>query len=191
MKIIHIFTEEPSAKNVFEIILPKILPDGVFFRVYPHQGKQDLEKAIRTTVPSISKIPGAKILITRDQDSADCIDVKEKIREIIAEKCHCDYAIRIICRELESWFLGDLAAIQSAYPRFRPEHYSNKADFRNVDKITQPNNYLKKILPEYSDRETLPKLEVSENIAPFLNLSSNKSESFNQTITAITTLANS
>jgi len=191
IRIIHIFTEEPSAKNIFDILLPKILPDGVFFRVYPHQGKQDLEKALRTTVPSISKMPGAKILITRDQDSSDCIEVKEEIKAIIADKCHCEYFIRIICRELESWFLGDLKAIESAYSRFKPENFINKADFRNVDRITQPNVYLLKIIPEYNNRETLPKLEVSQTIAPFLNLETNRSTSFNCTIAAIKTLASS
>jgi hypothetical protein len=189
MKTIHIFTEEPSAKNVFEAILPKLLPNDVTFRVYPHQGKQDLEKALKTTLPSICKMPGARILVTRDQDSEDCVEVKERIRDVIADRCSCGYYIRIICRELESWFLGDLEAIRDAFPRFKPDNYSNKADFRNVDKINQPNRYLLKIIPEYSGRETLPKLEVSETIAPLLDLDSNKSHSFNQTLAAIRNLA--
>jgi hypothetical protein len=72
MTFLHVFTEEESARRVFDIILPKILPDGIYFKVYSHQGKNDLEKALRTTLPTISKIPGSRILITRDQDSADC-----------------------------------------------------------------------------------------------------------------------
>ncbi len=69
----HVFTEERSAKNVFDELLPKILHENVNFRIYPHQGKQDLERALRTTLPTISKLPGSKILITRDQDNEDCI----------------------------------------------------------------------------------------------------------------------
>lgn len=185
MKVLHVFTEEPSAKNVFEIILPKILPADVSYRVYPHQGKQDLEKALRSTVPSISRISGSKILITRDQDSGDCVDIKNLMFEVLKENCQCDFFIRIICRELESWFLGDLLAVQLAYPRFKPDQYQNKADFRNVDKISHPNKYLLKIIPEYSDRENLPKLEVSETIAPFLDFARNSSSSFKHTISAI------
>jgi hypothetical protein len=60
-----------------------------------------------------------------------------------------------------------------------------KADFKNVDKITNPNKYLLKIIPEYKNRETLPKLECSERISPFLDLENNRSESFNHTVTAI------
>jgi hypothetical protein len=189
MKTLHVFTEEPSAKIVFEAILPKILPEDVLFSVYPHQGKQDLERALEKVVPSISRTPGATILITRDQDNEDCMDVKQSILKELNGKCHCPYFVRIICRELESWFLGDLAAIQSAYPRFKPEQYIHKAEFRDVDDIDYPSRKLMTIIPEYSKRDTLPKLEVSGAIAPLLDLEKNSSPSFNHTIAAIRKLS--
>lgn len=182
---LHVFTEEPSAKNVFNKLLPKILPENVSFRIYDHQGKQDLEKALRTTIPSISKIPGARILITRDQDSGDCKEIKSQLNEIVKNTCSSPYLIRIVCRELESWFLGDLIAVQNAYPRLRQEQYVNKSEFRNVDGISNANLALLRIIPEYSDRGTLPKLETSENIAQYLSLEGNTSTSFNQTIDGI------
>jgi hypothetical protein len=191
MTVIHIFTEEPSAKKVFDHILPKLLPENTSFRVYPHQGKQDLEKALRDSVPSISKMPGSKILITRDQDNDDCVLVKKTIKERIDFNCNCDYKIRIVCRELESWFLGDLKAIKKAYPRFSPEHYQHKADIRNVDNIVSPNKYLLKIIPEFKSQTTLPKLEVADSIAPHLGIESNQSKSFNQMVNAIKELLNS
>ena len=58
MTFLHIFTEEPSLKIVLETILPKILPENVYFQIYSHQGKQDLERALTLTLPTISKIPG-------------------------------------------------------------------------------------------------------------------------------------
>lgn len=185
IKVLHVFTEEPSAKNVFESILPNILPKDVNFRIYPHQGKQDLEKAIKKAIPTISRIPGSRILITRDQDSGDCKEIKQNIIELIDDKCECDYFVRIVCRELESWFLGDLHAVKKAFPRLNPEQYQTKADFRNVDKIVNANKYLLKIIPEYSDRDNLPKLEASESISKHFNLSKNTSTSFNHTISAI------
>ncbi len=188
MTTLHIFTEETSAKNVFEVLLPKILPESIFFRIYPHQGKQDLEHALKTSLPSISRIPGAKILITRDQDSSDCKEVKAEILELVGENCRCDFLIRIVCKELESWFLGDLEAVKYAYPRFKPEQYVNDALFRNVDKIANPDQTLLRIIPELKNHETLPKLAVSEAIAPYLNITSNVSRSFNQTLLAINTL---
>lgn len=188
MKTLHIFTEEQSAKNVFETIVPPLLPNDVTLRVYQHQGKQDLEKAIKKTVPSISKIPGSVILITQDQDNDDCKVVKQRIIDLLDNKCACIYSVRIVCRELESWFLGDLHAIQRAYPRFRIDNHIHKSEFKNVDAIQKPNNYLLRIIPEYSGRDKLPKLETSEKISKFLDINNNTSESFKQTLLAIRTL---
>lgn len=182
---LHIFVEEPSAKIVLDVLIPKIIPEGVFYQVHSHQGKQDLEHAIKTTVPSISKIPGARILIVRDQDSGDCKKVKQHIKNIIRGKSHAPTLVRIVCRELETWFLGDLKAVSHAYPRVKPQHYVNKADFRNVDAIQNTNEFLLAIIPEYGDRISLPKLEVAESIAPYLYLENNSSESFNQFISGI------
>ena len=185
MTFLHIFTEEPSLKIVLETILPKILPENVYFQIYSHQGKQDLERALTLTLPTISKIPGSKILVTRDQDSSDCKDLKQNLLQIIGLNCHCDFLIRIVCRELEAWYLGDMLAIEKAYPRFKHEQHVNKAEYRNVDRLQNPNRELLKIIPEYSSREYLPKLEAAEYISPYLSLENNNSESFNQTITAI------
>jgi len=188
MRYLHIFTEEASAKNLFESIIPQIIPEDVYYRIYPHQGKQDLEKALSSVIPSISRTPGALILVTRDQDQSDCVAIKEQFNQIMINKCSCPYKIRIICKELEAWFLGDLEAIKKAYPRFNPDAYINKAELRNVDAISNPNRLLLRMIPEYNDRETLPKLESSESISKHLNLQSNRSSSFNQTLNGISEL---
>lgn len=185
MIVLHIFTEEPSARSVFNSILEQILPKEIEYNIYSHQGKQDLEKALKTTLPSISKMPGARILITRDQDNEDCIILKHKINELVKQNIGCDYRIRIICKELESWYLGDLNAISLAYPRFKPSKYINKSSFRSVDEISKPSEYLLKIVPELQKNKTLPKIIVSETIAPFLEIENNKSCSFINTISAI------
>ena len=64
------------------------------------------------------------------------------------------------------------------------------ANLRNVDRITHPNNYLKKIIPDFTNSTSLPKLAVSENIAKFLDIDNNRSASFNNTILAIRKLLN-
>lgn len=185
---LHIFVEEMSAKKVLDILLPKIIPDTIAFQVHSHQGKNDLEHAIRSTVPKISKIPGARILISRDQDSGDCVKIKQRINAIIKDNSHAPTLIRIVCRELEAWFLGDLNAVHSAYPRVKPHQHVNKSDFKNVDLIQNPSEFLLAIIPEYKGRESLPKLEVAESIAPHLDLQNNSSCSFNNFVSGINKL---
>ena len=185
MKCLHLFVEEPSIKEVLEVILPQVLPPSISFRIYPHQGKQDLERAIEKTIPSISKIPGARIIISRDQDSAICTDVKQKINNLANGKIICPFKIRIVCKELESWFLGDLQAVAMAYPRFNPDSILGKAEMRNVDDIVNPAQYLLKVVPEYKASEHLPKIENAKKIAPFLSITNNHSRSFFHMIEAV------
>lgn len=182
---LHIFVEEPSAKIVLDIIIPKMIPDNTFFQVHSHQGKQDLEHAIKTTVPSISKIPGARILVVRDQDSGDCKKVKKQLLRLIGKRVESPTLVRIVCRELEAWFLGDLQAVSEAYPRVKAKANINKADFRDVDNIQHANKFLLAIIPEYKNRESLPKLEVAESITPYLDLKNNSSASFNHFVSGV------
>jgi hypothetical protein len=189
MKVIHIFVEEPSIKQVLDEVIPKVLPENVYFTVYPHQGKQDLEKAIRSTIPTISKTEGARIIICRDQDSALCREVKQKIIELVNGNIFCHFKVRIVCKELESWFLGDLDAVSNAYPRFNPDSISGKAKLRNVDEIVNPAQYLLKSIPELVHKEHLPKIENARKIAPFLTIEGNYSKSFIQMIEAVKYLA--
>lgn len=185
---LHIFVEEPSAKIVLDVILPKIIVENAFFQVHSHQGKQDLEHAIKTTIPSISKIPGARILVMRDQDNEDCKKVKKHLLKIIKNKSVSPTLVRIVCRELEAWFLGDLKAVSQAYPRVKPQQYITKSDFRNVDLIQNANEFLLAIIPEYKNRDSLPKLEVAESVAPYLDLANNSSSSFTHFISGVNKL---
>ncbi|NJN28551.1 MAG: DUF4276 family protein [Cyclobacteriaceae bacterium] len=185
MIFLHVFTEEPSLKIVLENLLPSMLTENISFKIYPHQGKQDLEKAIRRAIPSISRIPGSRIIITRDQDSSNCVELKQNLDEIAHNNCFCPYKIRIVCQELESWFLGDLEAIEGAFHRFKGENHIGKAEFRNVDAISKPSEYLLKILPEYSGIGYLPKMEVAEKVSKNMGIDRNRSTSFNHFIRSV------
>ena len=192
MSTLFILTEEPSIKNVFDVVLPKILPKNVDFRVLVHQGKNDLGKALTDKITSLSRISGAKILITIDQDANDCKHLKQEIAGLIDNNCVCDYKIRIVCKELESWLLGDLPAIEKAFPRFRSVSFARKTKLRNVDLIKgKPSDFLLCIIPEFKDRKKIPKLEFSKKGATFLDINNNTSPSFNHTINAIKNLCGS
>ena len=191
MRTLFILTEELSIKNIFDVILPKIVSQDIEFRVIVHQGKNDLEKTLADKIASLSKMEGAKILITIDQDANDCKQLKRKIENIIGENCNCDYKIRIVCKDLESWLLGDLSAIEKAFPRFKKETYMEKVQLRDVDKIKgKPADFILRIIPDFKDRKKIPKLEFSKKIAPFLDITNNSSPSFNHTINAIKNLCN-
>lgn len=182
---LFIFTEEKSFELLTEILLPELVSEKCVWRVFSHQGKQDLEQAVKKIVPSISRIPGARILITRDQDMEDCLEVKKKIIETIDGKCESPYKIRIVCRALENWFLGDLKAVEKSYSGFKSKNYENKSEFREIDNIQNAHLVLQKIIPQYKNHAYLPKLETAQSIGPNMDLKMNRSKSFQNFIKAV------
>jgi len=137
--------EEPSIATVLNEILPKIIPDTTSFICIPHQGKQDLSKSIPIKIKAFKSFsPETKFIIVHDQDSHDCKKLKAELLEICQTAGQPNAMIRIICHELESWFLGDLAAVEKAY-KLKPNSLSQQQNNRNSVtpiSLTQPNKNL-------------------------------------------------
>ena len=91
-----------------------------------------------------------------------------------------DTLIRITCRELEAFYMGDIDAVRQAFPRYTASSTAKK--FRNPDGIGAPAEELRKITNgEYQ------KIGGSRKISPLLKLDgSNRSQSFNTLIRGIT-----
>jgi len=166
--------EEPSMKNVLDEILPQIIPHNILFLCITHQGKQDLAKSIPKKIKAFQFYPDTKIIIVHDQDSHDCKTLKGELFKLCEDAGKPDITIRIICHELESWFLGDLAAIEKAY-KLNPQSLSKKQNqikFRNPDRLNSAKSELKKLVSEYYPGTH------SKAIAPYLSLTDNNSRSF-------------
>lgn len=180
MARLEFLLEEQSMATVLEILLPKILPPkwvlnyNVFLR--PHEGKSDLRRSIPRKIRSFAhETQPVGIIILHDQDANDCRVLKQDLISL----CHNALSggpvspnlIRIVCRELEAWYLGDMAAIQAAYPRFQADRHQNKAKFRIPDACNAKDE-LRKILREFQP------ISSARAIAPHLDISVNQSVSF-------------
>lgn len=171
MKEIVFLLEEASMREVLNEILPQVIPPEIVFRVYPHEGKQDLERSIPRKLKAWQN-PQARFVILRDQDSANCVDLKKRLRVLCEQTGRTDCLIRIVCHELESWFLGDLAAVDAAYELTHLAPLVRKAKFRNPDRLSNAADELQKLVDGYQ------KVGGARAIAPHLNLSNNRSRSF-------------
>lgn len=184
MARIEILVEEPSMKEFLTILLPNILDnqwalnENYFIRSF--EGKNDLQKNIPSKVKFLSNWTheAVGVVIMQDQDSSDCKVLKQKLLNICNQNGDCPKLVRIICRELESWYLGDFLAINKAYPNFKYKNYINKSKFRIPDNCNAFDE-LKKILPEFQ------KVGGAKKIAPFVNIYENKSQSFKQTVSGL------
>ncbi len=183
-ELVEILVEELSMKNLLLIILPQILPEGYaiggncFVRV--HEGKQDLHKQLPSRVRAYQYYnKPCKVIVIQDQDSNNCIELKQKIQHLIVENAALDNLIRIACYELEAWYIGDLDAIEKVYSKFKAVSYKNKVLFRNPDTVVNPSVELKRLIPPFQ------KGLASKEIPKFMNIQQNRSVSFNHLVNGI------
>lgn len=109
--------EEPSMKAMLAEYLPRLVPgwiQGQHFLLLPHQGKSDLDKSIPVKLKAWQE-PGARFIIVRDNDNADCLALKARLQTMCATNGR-KTLIRLVCQELESWYLADPDALIAAYP---------------------------------------------------------------------------
>ena len=153
------------------IILPKIIPETYIFQCVSHNGKRALKKSIPIKTRGW-KEPNVQFIIVQDKDSADCIKLKKEIHNLIYETRRSETLIRIVCTELESWYLGDLEAVEKGFCINLSNHKS-KAIFRNPDMIVNAKQELNKLIPKYQP------ISGSIAIAKYMDITKNKSHSFN------------
>ncbi len=179
--------EEPSAGEMLSGIFKRLLPAHVVPIIIPFEGKQDLEKQLVKKIQNWQK-PSSVFLILRDQDAGDCIAIKDRLLEKvkISGKQDCSL-IRLACRELESFYLGDMQAIEAGLQLSGIIQQREKSRYRIPDSLGNPSEELKKLT-----RNSYQKIAGSRSIAPHLNLNGeNRSHSFNVLISGIKSLINS
>ena len=137
MKEIVFLVEESSMKVFLKAILPKVLPDNVTYTIIHHEGKQDLERAIPKKLRAFRQ-PETQFIVLIDQDSNDCLLLKSRLAGLCQEGGQENCLVRIVCHELESWFLGDLEAVGQAYNLNTLARRQREAKFRQPDRLSNP-----------------------------------------------------
>ena len=138
-------------KLFLEGLLPRVLPDLRFLCV-THEGKQDLERSIPRKLRAWD-VPGDQFVIVRDNDGADCRELKGRLLDLCGRAGRPESLVRIACQELEAWYFGDLQALAIAFKKPAVESVARDRRFREADEISSPGVELRKLIPEYSKRE--------------------------------------
>lgn len=179
MKTLVFFLEEPSAQEMLEGLLPRILPTETQRRYIVFRGKQDMEKNLTKRLRGW-QMPESVFVVLRDQDSGDCHAVKEKLEILCNAAGHGDVLIRVACHELESFYLGDLSAVERGLSIIGLAARQNSRKFRTPDTLGNPTEELGKLT-----NRKYQKIAGSRNIAPHLSLESNKSHSYHVLLSGI------
>ncbi|KSN30097.1 cytoplasmic protein [Pseudomonas aeruginosa] len=143
--------EEPSMKSLLDALLPRLFPgweSGMHFLCVPHQGKSDLDLSIPRKL-SAWRIPGDRFVIVRDNDNADCAQIKARLLKVCAQNGRPDTLVRLVCQELEGWYLGDLGALSAAYDDARLDTPALRKRYSVPDDWQKPSVELERLVPSF------------------------------------------
>ncbi|MCP5538640.1 MAG: DUF4276 family protein [Akkermansiaceae bacterium] len=168
--------EEASIKEVIGAMVKSLYPDwieGLNWLALSFSGKSDLEKNIRKKMESWG-YNQPTFIIVRDNDGGDCESVKAKLVGLATNHSGHDFKVRIVCQELEAWFIGDLDAVERAYPDSKAAALKGKAKYRDPDSVGNAADEIHKITG------VVTKVDRAKQIAARLSLDEgiNRSKSF-------------
>jgi len=189
--MIDILVEEPSAEAALYHVVPKILGEGVPFRIVAFQGKPDLLKKLPDRLRGYAAWRGGpKVLVLVDRDDDDCVKLKSHLEGIALQaglitKTRAvpgqafQLVNRIVIEELEAWFFGDLDALRAAYPKV-PAALNQRQGFRDPDSIPGGTaEALERVLQKAGHiRGRLNKVLVAQEISKHMDPERNQSRSF-------------
>jgi hypothetical protein len=177
MRRLVVMVEEQSIKEVLEVLLPTLLPPDYPFLVVPHEGKSDLLRSVPRKLKRWAE--PADFIVMRDQDGADCRALKAKLLAICAAAGRPDTLVRIVCNELESWFLGDLEAVETAFGVNGIARRQDERKYRAPDRLTNAGQEMRRLVPGYRE------VAGARAIAPHLDADRNRSRSLHNFVSGI------
>ncbi|MFC4160339.1 DUF4276 family protein [Chitinimonas lacunae] len=181
MRELVFLLEEPSARAMLESLLPRILSEEINFRLIAFEGKQDLEKQITRKIRSYLN-HHARFIVLRDQDShPQCQKLKQNLLDLChasGKGTHC--MVRIACRELETFYLADLQAVEQGLKIRDLASKQSSSKFRSPDYLGSPSHELKTLT-----KQRYEKVSGSREIGKYLKLENHRSPSFRNLIAAI------
>lgn len=174
--------EEESAKAMLESLLPRILNVKIIKpRLLAFEGKQDLAKQMMKKMKSYLN-PDARFIIMCDQDATpDCHGIKKELLLKCEEANKKNISlVCIACRELESFYLADLAAVEQGLRITRLVKLQETRKFKNPDSLQNPSTELLTLT-----KKRYQKVGGSKAIGQHLNVDNKRSSSFKNLIAGI------
>ncbi|GAB4437486.1 MAG: hypothetical protein OHK0011_20550 [Turneriella sp.] len=172
MKEVVFLLEEQSAREFIQVLAAKFFSIDVKLTFIVFEGKRDLERRIGMKLRAYLN-PEAFFIVLEDQDSADCKTLKQKLLQNCSNAGKSDRClVRIACKELESWYLADLAAVGKAYNKPTVSNEQDREKFRNPERLANPTQELRRLVPEFQ------KISGARQIAAHIDASNERSRSF-------------
>lgn len=146
MKRLLFMVEGPADAEFLEAFLPGIGIRPQLCKIRNYGGRSCLldEIAVELGGPEVR---GAVILIDQDdlakQDEyGDCTELKAVFAAAAGSGAGKPVRVRIACQERESWYLGDVSALQEAFPNTPAASWKKMGAPDNPDAVINPSEKL-------------------------------------------------
>ena len=167
-------------RELLESLLPRFFP-GLAFLCVAHEGKSDLDRSIPRKLQAW-KEPGVRFIVVRDNDNANCLELKRRLLALCQGAGRPDTLVRLVCQELESWFIGDLEALGQAFEQSLNTP-KNRKRFLDPDGWQKPSVELERIVPSFQKRSG------ARAMSQRLRIDGNKSRSFQHFVSGVSRVA--
>lgn len=216
---LEILIEDQSGKAALEILLPKIFTEGVTHRVIPYKGIGRIPKNLNkftdpskrvllNTLPKLIQGYGktfasyaadysVALIVVCDLDGRDLNSFISELEEIVNRtepKPLTRFCLAI--EEGEAWLLGDINAIKYAYPKSNSSVLNNYVNdsicgtWEVLADAVYPGG-CKELKKKGWQAVGAEKSNWAKSICPLIDVSNNKSPSFNYFMRTILELAES
>ena len=172
--------EEQCMKALLDGLLPRIFPKLEFVCI-THEGKKDLESSISRKLRAWRE-PEVRFVVVQDNDNGDCLALKQRLLQRCREGEREDTLVRIVCQELEAWYLAEPNALAVAFADEKLRSIWNRSRFRDPDAIPKPSDNIKQLVPSFS------KNRGARIMANYLTRAGNRSNSFAALLSGIENL---
>nr|VFJ70950.1 MAG: hypothetical protein BECKFW1821C_GA0114237_102531 [Candidatus Kentron sp. FW] len=202
----EILVEDQSGKKALDILVPRIIGDGHTFKVYSYKGigriPKDLDKGsdprkriLLEQLPQLLRGYGktypkgktdypAAVIVVCDLDDR-CLKAFRQELFAVLDACNPRPETRfcIAIEEGEAWFLGDIPAVKSAYPKAKDavlNTYINDSVCGTWEKLADAvfNGGSGALTKKGSQAIGAEKSRWSEKISPHMDVYNNASPSF-------------
>lgn len=151
--------EEPSMKAFLCELLPRMIPgwrEQEHFLLVPHEGKSDLDRSIPRKL-NAWKEPGVRFVIVRDNDGADCAALKARLLGL-CQGAPRQVLVRLVCQELESWYLAQPNALADIYPSSAKAIKRLARRYADPDACAKPSRESARAIREFQKQDAARRL---------------------------------
>ena len=187
MKTLVFLLEGESEKTFLKGFLPRAFAldcQSKPVHYFAFNGKHDLRNSLVRKIRDW-RIPNTTFIVLQDQDLEDCREAKNRLQRLCRDSGklrHC--VVRIACRTIENWYLGDLRAVGEVYGMELESLYNGSKYRHNIDNLYGAEEMNKITKNRYG------KIDGSRRISGAMNddYQKNRSQSFRTFCTTIAEL---